>query len=62
MVDETVKKCDWCSKPFVQNEDDRRSDCCSSECERKYNSYMANDRAESPSERYANDLKQEMYW
>jgi len=60
MVDETVKVCDWCDMHFVHSEDNRRSDCCSSECETKYNNHMANHSTERPGDKYANDLTKEI--
>ena len=56
MVGEMIKICSWCDKKFIPEEYEPRRECCSDECQGKYDNSLANDKAERPNDKHTNDL------
>lgn len=48
--DEDVKSCKWCNKNFIPSFE--LEHCCCSDCDSKYNNYLANDNSEKPWDKY----------
>lgn len=49
------KECRWCYKKFTPT--DKNQYCCCSNCDSKYNNYLANDGSKSPWSKYVESVK-----